>query len=193
MTDFSSSVAVGHACTQAPQETHSEPRKFVGPRHDLRAEAAPCDREGEGALDLLAGPHAARADDALGAVEGEVGIALVLRDVEVVLPGVAVADVAQADRARHVLQLAVAVGGAGEAVERMVGDVQLHHAAAELLEARRLGGDLHPGLDRGRARRRRAAPALDLDEAEAARAERRQAVGRAQLRHVDAREPPPPA
>src|ERR1700744_3028272 len=28
MTDFSVSVAVGHACTQAPQETHSEPRKL---------------------------------------------------------------------------------------------------------------------------------------------------------------------
>src|SRR5258708_30147233 len=27
MTDFSVKVAVGQACTQAPQETHSEPRK----------------------------------------------------------------------------------------------------------------------------------------------------------------------
>src|SRR5215468_38619 len=27
MTDFSLSVAVGQACTQAPQDTHSEPRK----------------------------------------------------------------------------------------------------------------------------------------------------------------------
>jgi hypothetical protein len=26
MTDFSVSVAVGHACTQAPHDTHSEPR-----------------------------------------------------------------------------------------------------------------------------------------------------------------------
>ena len=28
MTFFSFSVAVGQACTQAPQETHSEPRKL---------------------------------------------------------------------------------------------------------------------------------------------------------------------
>src|SRR3979411_51611 len=28
MTAFSVSVAVGQACTQAPQETHSEPRKL---------------------------------------------------------------------------------------------------------------------------------------------------------------------
>jgi hypothetical protein len=31
MTDFSSSVAVGQACTQAPHETHSEARKSVPP------------------------------------------------------------------------------------------------------------------------------------------------------------------
>ena len=35
-------------------------------------------------------------------------------------------DLAQADHARHVLQFAVAVGRAGEAVERVVGDVELH-------------------------------------------------------------------
>src|SRR5260221_14119664 len=28
ITDFSVSVAVGQACTQAPQDTHSEPRKL---------------------------------------------------------------------------------------------------------------------------------------------------------------------
>ena len=49
-----------------------------------------------------------------------------------VLAVIAVAHLAQADRAGHVLQFAVAVGGAGQAVERMVGDVELHHAAAQL-------------------------------------------------------------
>src|SRR5262245_26895496 len=29
--DFSISVAVGQACTQAPHDTHSDSRKFVGP------------------------------------------------------------------------------------------------------------------------------------------------------------------
>src|SRR5690606_17247077 len=36
------------------------------PAGDLRAEAPAQHRQREGALDLLAGPHAARADDALG-------------------------------------------------------------------------------------------------------------------------------
>ena len=158
------------------------------PRRNLRAETPARDREGEGALDLLAGPHAARADDALGAVEGEIGVALVLLGVQVVVTCVAVADVAKADGTGHVLQLAVPVRGAGQAVQRMVRDVQLHDAATELLEARGLGRDLHPGLDRSRAGRRRAAPAGDLDEAKAARAEGRQGVGGAQLGHVDARD-----
>ena len=72
-------------------------------------------------------------------IEGEIGVGLVLLGVEVVLAVIAVAHLAQADGAGHVLQLAVAVGGAGQAVERMVGDVELHHAAAQLLQPRRSG------------------------------------------------------
>src|SRR5690606_15271360 len=51
---------------------------------DLGVEAAALDGEGEGALYLGAGAHAARADDALAGLEGEVGVALVLLGVEVV-------------------------------------------------------------------------------------------------------------
>jgi hypothetical protein len=42
-------------------------------------EAAALDGQREGALHLLAGAHAARADDALRRVEGEIGVGLVLR------------------------------------------------------------------------------------------------------------------
>ena len=63
----------------------------------------------------------------------------------VVLALIAVAHVAQADGARHVLQLAIAVGGAGQAIERMVGDVELHHALAELLQPLGLGRTTMPG------------------------------------------------
>ena len=85
---------------------------------------------------------------------------------------VAVAHVAQADGARHVLQLAVAVGGAGQAVERMVGDVELHHALRMLLQALRSAScTTMPVGDRRGARGRRAVAALDLDQAQAARAE----------------------
>ena len=64
---------------------------------------------------------------------------------------VAVAHVAQADRAGHVLQLAVAVGGAGEAVERVVGDIKLHHALADAGEPIVLRSNLDPGRDGGGA------------------------------------------
>src|SRR5712675_2316741 len=57
--------------------------------------------------------------------------------------GVAVAHVAQADGTRHVLQLAVAVGGAGQAIQRMVGDVELHHALADLFQPLGLGRHDH--------------------------------------------------
>ena len=114
----------------------------------------PCDRQRECALHFLAGAHAARADDALRRIEGEIRVGLVVLrrwPSRVVLALVAVAHLAQADRARHVLQFAVAVGGAGQAVERMIGDVELHHALAELLQPLGLGVHHHARRDRRRA------------------------------------------
>jgi hypothetical protein len=105
----------------------------------------------------------------------------------VVLAFVAVAHFAQADHASHVLQFAVAVGRAGEAVERVVGDVQLHHALAQLLQLGRLGAHDHAFFHRRGAGGRIAAPAFDLDQAQAAGAEGFQAVGGAQLGDIDVR------
>src|SRR5215469_3513101 len=45
---------------------------------------------------------------------------------------VAIANVAQPDDTRHVLQLAMPVGRAGETVERVIGDVKLHHPAPDI-------------------------------------------------------------
>ncbi len=160
---------------------------------DMRGEAAAVDGQREGALHLFAGAHAARADDALGRIEGEIGIGLVLgleaevlfaagtlgEDVIVAL--IAVAHLAQAHGAGHVLQFAVAIGGTGEAVERMVGDVEFHHALAQLGQAIRLCTDLDAGRHRRGAGGGRALAALDLDEAEAAGAEGVQQVGGAEL------------
>src|SRR3546814_2626035 len=42
---------------------------------------------------------------------------------------IAVAHVAQAHRPRLILQFAIAIGRAGQAVERMVGNIKFHHAA----------------------------------------------------------------
>ena len=41
ITDFSFSVAVGQACTQAPQDTHSDPMKSVPPAEILDAKPRP--------------------------------------------------------------------------------------------------------------------------------------------------------
>ena len=96
-----------------------------------------------------------------------------------------VAHVAQAHGAGHVLQFAVAVGRAGQAIEGMVGDIKLHHPAAQLAHLFRMGMDDHALGHRRRAGGGRAAPALDLHDAEPARPEGRDIVGGAQLRHLD--------
>ena len=41
MTDFSISVAVGQACTHAPQETHSDSRKSLPPADTSEANPRP--------------------------------------------------------------------------------------------------------------------------------------------------------
>ena len=118
-----------------------------------------------------------------GGVDLAIGLARCLGE-DVVLAFIAVTDVAQAHGAGHVLQLAITVGTAGEAVERMVGDVELHHALAQLLQPFALGVHDQAGHDRRGAGGRRSGAALDLDDAKAARAERVDHVGRAEFRDL---------
>ncbi|MDT4831411.1 hypothetical protein FQZ97_649210 [compost metagenome] len=158
---------------------------FVLARRDLGAEAAAVDGQREGALYLLAGAHAAGADDALARIETEVGVGVVLLGVQVVFAAETVAHLAQPHGSGHVLQLAVAVGRAGQAVQRVVGDVQLHDVAAQLGQFPVLRRDLHAGFGRGGAGGRQATAAFDLHGAQAARAEGLEIVGGAQLRDVD--------
>ena len=107
MTAFSCSAPVGQACTQAPQDTHSEVEEgLVLAGRDDGAEAAAGDGQREGALHLVAGAHAARADDALGRIEVEIGIGGVQGASRWLRAVIAVAHVAQADRAGHLLHLA---------------------------------------------------------------------------------------
>src|SRR5690606_3701898 len=103
-------------------------------RHEGR-EAAAVDRQCECALHLLAGPDAARADDAFRRIEGEIRVRAILLACQVVGAVEAVARLPQPDAARHVLEFAIAVGGAGQAVERVVGDVEFHDVAPQLGEA----------------------------------------------------------
>ena len=79
MTDFSVERG-GRAGLDAGAAGHAfgVEEIFIHAGRDMRGKAAAVDGQGEGALHLLAGAHAARADDALGGIEGEIGIGLVL-------------------------------------------------------------------------------------------------------------------
>src|SRR5262249_7841046 len=68
---------------------------------DDRAEAAARDGQRERALHLLAGAHAARANDAFRGLVAEIWIRPVLARVRVLAAVIAVTYFAQADRARH--------------------------------------------------------------------------------------------
>ena len=165
-------------------------------RADFRVEAASLDRQRQRALLLVAGAHAARADDALARIKREIRIRFVLRHearvglavdlrVHVVVAVVAVAHFAQADGTGHVLQFAVAIGRAGQAVQRVIGNVQLHPAPAQVGQLVVLGDHLHAVGNQCGARRRIAAHAFDLHQAQPAGAEGFQRIGRAELRDVD--------
>ena len=151
---------------------------------DLGVEAAPADGQGVGALLLLAGAHAAGADDALGRVEAEIQGRLVLGLIQVMGAVVAVAHGPQAHRAGHVLQFTITVGGASQAIQRMVGDVELHDVAPQFRQPGRLGVHDHAFLGQGGAGGRITLAPLDGHQAQAARTEGGQVLGGAELGYV---------
>ena len=138
---------------------------------DRRVESTALHVEHKFALDLVAGPHAAVAVDALGQVRGHVAVRGVLGRVEVIL-ALGVADLAHADLGGDVLELAVAVHFAGEAVWRMVREHEFDNVAADALDLVRLGEDVRAGHDFAVAGGDDAAIAIgfagDLDRADAA-------------------------
>ena len=156
-------------------------------RRDEQLKAAPGDGQRESALHLLACPHAARTDDAFRRLVGEIGIGSVDARIGVALAVVTVAHLAQAHGASHVLQLAVAIRRAGQAIERVLRDVELHHALAQPLQPLGLGHHHHAFGDRRGARGWRSIAALDLDQAKPAGAEGLDHVGRAKLRDLPAK------
>ena len=151
---------------------------------DAALETTALDRQREGALNLLAGANAAVADDAFGGIVGEIRVRLVLGVFEVIFAIIAVTHLPQADGPCHVLQLAVAIGRAGEAIERVVGDVKLHHALAQLRKLFRLCPHRHAFFDKRRAGGRRSPSTRDFNEAQAARAEWLDRIRRTKLRDL---------
>ncbi len=148
---------------------------------NLAAEPAPIDGQRERPLHFVAGAHAARTDDALAGIEVEIGIGRVSRGPKMVLALIAEPHIAQAHGGGLVLQFAIVVGAAGQAIERMVGDVEFHHPAPQLFKLGRLGVNLHALRHRRGARCRRPAHPIDLDQTQATRSELLEIVGRAQL------------
>ena len=142
---------------------------------DAAVEAAAGNGERERTLHFVARPHAARADDAQGRVEIEIGIGAVAGRAEM-LRDRQIPVARRADHRRHLLHLSRFRG------RRMVGEIELHHALAQALQPVALGHHGHAFGDRRGAGGGRARPAVNLDQAEAAGAEALQAVGRAELR-----------
>ena len=90
----------------------------------------------------------------------------------------------QAYDAGHILQFAIAIRRAGEAIQRMVGDIEFHHAFAERMELVALRMHDHAVLGRCGAGCRRATTTFDFDEAHTARAERLEHIGGAEFRNL---------
>ena len=160
--------------------------RFVLAGGDAGGEAAAIDGEREGALHFLAGAHAAAAHDAFGGVVVEVRVGLVLFGMDVVGAGIAVAHITQANLAGRILQFAIAIGAAGEAIERVIGDIELHHPFAEFAQPFIAGDNRHAGGHQRGAACRRAGAAFDFHQAEPAGPEGVQRVGGAELGHLDA-------
>src|ERR1700722_2070850 len=106
----------------------------------LRAEAAAFNRQGEGALYVVAGADTARTDDAARRVESEIRISLVDWRVEMIA-GAWIANMLKANGGGHFMQFAFAAGLALEGIERMVRHVKFHYIAPELAQPLALGMD----------------------------------------------------
>ena len=159
---------------------------LVEGRADLRPRAAADEVDGRDVLDLFADPHALAAEDALGRIADDRGAGGVQRVPRAVAGEAAAAD---AQLLGQLLQLAVAVADAIQAVVGMVGQQQFDDRLAGLDGAGRVGLDLH-AVGRGKGAARHQAPlAFDLDHAHAAGAGGREAVDVAERGHLDARPP----
>ena len=157
-------------------------QKIIGcqPCGNLGIPPAAFHRQGEGALHLVTGANAARAGDAFAGVKIEIGVGMVLFLTQMRVLHV-VTHFTQTDRTGLILQFAIAICRTGQTIERMVGNIELHDALAQLLQVRGLRMDDHSGLYGRCATGGCAATSVDFHKAQAARSEAFQIVGGAQL------------
>ena len=148
------------------------------------------DGEGEGALGFFASTHTAVAHNALAGVVGEIGVGFVFLGVAMVRTSSSanpIAHIAQSCDTGHVLQLTVAIGAAGQTIQRVIRDVQLHHAFAQVLQLGSLGMNHHASLGGCGARGWETFATIDFHQTQTARTKGLQAVGGAQLGHLNTR------
>ncbi len=114
-------------------------------RDDAAVEAPAVHVDGEFTLHLIAGPHAALAEDALAEIGHQVGRAGILCAIQMIRARWITTRAKPYPR-RYGLQFAIAVGFADEAVQWVIRDHQLDDVLAKALQPRRLGHDVHPRL-----------------------------------------------
>ena len=136
------------------------------PGRNFRIEPAPLHRQSKCPLHLVTRPDAPRTGNAFRRIKIEIRIGVILLLPQMVCLYI-IAYITQTDGACLILQLTIPVGTASQAVERVIGDVELHHALAQHRETRGLRVNDHAGFDRRRAAGRRTFVAVNLDEAEA--------------------------
>ena len=134
------------------------------------------------AFDLLAHAHAAGAQDAAVVVDDEAVVRTIHLHLRVAIREVHVRDL---QTLRQGLQFAVAVGDADRADVVALGEEQLQNRAPIAVQALRVGRDLHALGDAGHAGGQQLVGALDLDQAQPAGADGRQAPQVAQGRDED--------
>ena len=76
---------------------------------------------------------------------------------------IAIANIAKAHGTCHILQFAIAIGSASKAIERMIGNIKLHHALADIFQTLGLSMDDQPFHCGCRAGGRSAIAAFNLD------------------------------
>src|SRR6185503_12122614 len=135
-------------------------------------EAAALDGQCVGALGLLAGAHATRADDAQVVVETEIRIAVVDGFMGMRMTrGLRTGESRLADAVLAGQRFELAAAGVRAAAHGMFGDVQLEHTATQLRQRFTLRAYLHPRRHLGGTGSREALAAVDLDQTHTAGSE----------------------
>ena len=137
-------------------------------------------------MGFLASTDTAGADDALAGVKREIRVAGVFFGDQMILAFVTITHFTQTHRAGHVLKFTIAVGGASEAIQGMVGDIQFHDAFANLVQFGILGLHLHTFINRRSARGGITLAAFHLTHTQATRTKRVYAVRGAEFGNFNA-------